>query len=198
MTKIRLSMTGSNHLEFEHRRGLSKTCQQIPLDAIDPEPVLYRSVQWGWLFASVVLIAVTAFILAGYVTNDGSNYAQLFFAGCFALLAVGVVYKTYFGFRSLYVYLDPATKGHLFSIRASGSGKADPLPFMDTLRKKINSIRYPDELAPNQKVNIYRKHLEFLRDEGVIRSDEHDSIVARLERKVRPADVVNLRSPKVE
>jgi hypothetical protein len=64
--------------------------------------------------------------------------------------------------------------------------------FINELTRRINSIKYPDNITKTQLNEQYIRHLDFLCDQMVITEEEHASIVARLHEKAKESNVVSL------
>jgi len=77
-------------------------------------------------------------------------------------------------------------------MRAASPTEAEAQAFVTELIHRIQLIRYPSALSPEQRAELHRKHLEFLLAETVLTIEEYDRLLKRVNDSVRPAEVVRI------
>ncbi|MFD2095147.1 hypothetical protein ACFSJ3_04060 [Corallincola platygyrae] len=177
----RIAELNSNQEVIITHKNLGRSHRaSYPLSALNSKPVEYTNFSW-----LALIFAILSFSGSGYFlwlqsqggTNSGAHAALTFFIGLIGVYCVIGIVRSY---QSLYVFLNKATGGQAFSLNKRGGGKNAVESFIAELSKRIESIHYPDSLTPQQKQEIYAKHLDFLLAEEVLTADEHSSILNRM------------------
>jgi hypothetical protein len=183
----------NNEIEICHKGLFKSQSARIPLDLINPNPVRFKkfNIKAFLIFILCLLVAVASQF--GYY--QGSISASEFpivlgvAFGFFALLALNSCIK---GSVAATVFLHKTTGSNLFALFPSKTEKSEFESFVKALVKRINSIRYPNDLSPTQKAEVYTRHIEYLLNEGVITNQEFTSILSRLEQSKKSADIFKL------
>ena len=90
------------------------------------------------------------------------------------------------------IFLNANNGANLFAIYPKKSSSNNFAEFCDTLKSKIEAIRYPEGMTQEQKNNIYVKHLEYLLRESVLTNEEFSAAVDRLKSVRDKADIFKL------
>lgn len=187
-----VALKDSHNIVVEQRLGLSVTQQTFPLDRINPDPVKVQSIRFRWVIVSLVMIILTVAAFLGSFQPDGPNPVGLTTAVILGFLTAVSIAKAIGEYRNLLVFTEPQTNRSLFTVQAGVPNKRMVENFVETLGRHIRAVRYPEGITAQQRIEHYKKHIQFLLDEGVLTANEHAAILARLDKKAKSADVVKL------
>lgn len=167
---------------------------EVPIDlaVIDPKPISYKNISIRHLVATTILGLISVLFLAGYFT---ANHEQ---APIFLVLSLIVfiiflfpLKDLYISSKSLLIYTNRHNGANLFVISPNRPSKEAVTDFISKLKDRIESIRYPENISFDEKIEIYAKHLEFLLNEGVLTEKEYNDISKRALSK-NNADIIKM------
>ena len=138
------------------------------------------------------MLVATAISGYSHMVASNDDPSGLVFALIFGSVLLVSILKTISESLNILVYTHIETGKNLFSISTSKPDKIIVQEFVDKLAAKIKSIRYPDNISQQEKLEIYSKHLEFLLREAVITNAEFEAIRKRLDNRKSLDNVVRL------
>ena len=168
----------------------------IPFERFSPNVVRTRFIPWRWgLFAGLWIALAAALLVPAFTDSNliGTDRTGLLVGGCtLAALAALCVVALLRGSHNLVIFPDARTGVALLVMRAASPTEAEAQAFVTELIHRIQLIRYPSALSPEQRAELHRKHLEFLLAETVLTIEEYDRLLKRVNDSVRPAEVVRI------
>ncbi len=177
------------------RKGLSASDKiNIPYYRISPDVLEIKRFEWWWIVAAGVALlggtpALNEVLSSTPVSEEQKGLYGFMIFSCVILpvLFLTVAYQRSYNYL---VFTDSKTGGSLFAIKPKSPSKIEVTAFVNELKARINSAIYPSDLTFEQKREIYKKHLDFLLNEGVLKEVEYDEVISRVFRPV--ANVVEL------
>lgn len=183
----------NNEIEISYKALFKSQSARISLDLINPNPVIFKKFNIKAFFMFVLCLLVSVASLFSYFQGSVSKndfpvvLGVVFFL--FSLLALNSCIKSSV---TATIFLHKATGSNLFALFPSKTERLEFDGFVSALIQRINSIRYPNDLGPEQKTEIYTKHIEYLLHEGVITNQEFTAILSRLGQVKKSADIIKL------
>lgn len=184
----------SEALSYKRAGLFSSQNYSVPYERINKDPIATRKIAWSWLIAIAVLGVAIAPAVVGLLNgsvsereHDGAFGFAVMGAILIVIMAVQCVRQSH----NLLIFLDERTGGNLFVLKASAPSRKEVQEFCEHIATQIGRIRYPSEMGSDQRISIYKKHLDFLLSEGVITGKEFSEISSRLSNR-QPADVLHL------
>ncbi len=193
LNKISFELAESK-IKIKHSSLTSSNEHTISYFRINPNPIHLKNFAWGWILAGLFAIVATYpavnDIIIGNMPENGASGLYVF------IILIGVMAPALFftmAYRKTHdslFFLDAQSSLSLFSISLKRPNQEDVRYFLDELGKKISLAIYPEELSLTQKLEIYKKHLDFLLNEGVLTESEFLNIISRI--TPAKADVLNI------
>lgn len=189
-----VTVDGINYLTVTDKSLLRKHEVPINLEVLEPKPLAHRElprkpVYWAVLF---FIAAVLFFYIARQQSTEFDSDSFDFVAAMFGAIAVLIAISAVRGFTDLLVYTNRANGGTVFVLQRNRPSKKVVDEFVIELEQRINAIRYPANLPWEQKLDIYLRHLTFLRDETVLTEIQYREIVEELQNRPKSGNVFKL------
>lgn len=188
--RITLTVSGNRDLSLSEKRLLRSTHVHFPLDQISPVPTFIREMPFGWIVISGVFIALTVVAFwGGFASRDaGAWFALILMTG----ISIGCIYNTWKLSRNLLMYKSAATGNHIFAISRNSPSPQQVDEFVQKLKERIESFRSPKGMSQEELLDLYKKHLQYLLNEGVLLPEEYSTIESRLAATSRRATVFEI------
>jgi len=188
-----IKVNGNIDLIYSDKSFFRKKDIPISLDLLDPKPYSFKEIPIKSLFIAFVFALIATLFLYGYFNADSNTKPVLMFffiavSIITGLSIVGVINNS----ANYLVFTNKNNGANVFLISPKSPSKNDVDIFVEELRKRIDSIRYPENIPIHQMKEIYLKHIEFLREQEVLNDDEVNTLVSRLEKKTGKADVIKI------
>jgi len=151
------------------------------LERIDPNPVGFhlidkKALVWFMLLFSLIILMVYS---SGSV-SEASMKLQLSFSAVLAPFCIHSLSKLIVSLRPGLAFRSIDNGKTAFIFHVNRPQKDEYERFIAELKKRIKSIRTPDNIPHGQKIANYLNHLEYLYREEVVLSDEYSTIKDRL------------------
>jgi len=181
-------------LIYIERSFLKKHEIPIDLEILDPKPYSYKHISIKAIFLVVILAVLTLWSLYGALTAKlEANVPILYFlAGLGAVLTLLGLINAKNKSSNLLIFTNRNNGANVFAIAAAKPSKEAVSNFSAELSKRISSIKYPENIPLEQRLDIYSKHLEYLMNEGVLSEEVVTSALKKLEEKSKGAAVLKM------
>lgn len=192
--KTVFTLDGTRRLLVE-RRGILQTFDTpIALELIDPDPVTYKHIPGFPLVLSVlfVLIVVALGVHSAFEVGEKAAAGQRGLAVAFSVLAASAIAFLYQGYANVFILKNINTGATVAAISISKPNSDEVLRFLAELSERIRAIRYPETMPLERRIEIYRRHLDFLLEEAVLSRDMYLKATAGLEERLKGADVIRI------
>ncbi|WP_156480554.1 hypothetical protein [Aquipseudomonas alcaligenes] len=190
--KLRIIVGDDDILTFRHERFLNKTEHRFLLDSIDPQFDVFKSFSLSALILSTTSLALA--ILSGWY---GSHYFQppddgAYLLSAIILISISVIsgFKAYKSKINLICFNDINGR-RIFSLLGNKPREADIRRFCESLKKKIERIKYNGEISPERMAGILERHVAFLHEHQVLNEQEAQNAIERIREKQKPK-IINL------
>lgn len=181
-------------LVYIERSFLKKHEVPIDLEILDSKPYSYKHISVKALILVAILAILTFWSFYGALTAElEANVPILYFvAGLGAVLTLLGLINAKNKSSNLLIFTNRNNGANVFAISASKPSKEAVSKFSDELSQRISSIKYPENIPLEQRVNIYSKHLEYLMNEGVLSEEVVADALKKLDEKPKGASVLKM------
>jgi hypothetical protein len=192
--RIEIRVVENKEVIFSQRSLLRNQQYSINLDVFHPKPIAFRSVPsrplaWAVIFGGLGLL----FLASALFSSVSQDIFLLYtFAVIFGLVAASCLFSLYKNYRDVYIFKSRHNGENTLIIARGKPSEGEVNAFVDELERRIDSIKYDGNLSLEAKAEVYKKHLEFLFQEGVISQEVFSQCLASVEEKAKKAPVIKL------
>lgn len=195
--KLRVIVGEDDILTFRHEKFLNKTEHRFLLDSIAPQFDVFKNFSLSALALSIASLFLA--ILSGWY---GSHYFQppddgvyILFSVIFLATSVISGFKAYKSKINLICFND--TNGRrIFSLLGNKPKEVDVGRFCESLKKKIERIKYNGEISPERMAGILERHVAFLHEHQILNEQEAQIAIEKIKEKQKPK-IVNINDARI-
>lgn len=192
--EIELRIIENKRLVYSQKSLLRKQQYSINLDVLDPNPIAYRNVPsrpigFGGVSGAMALLSLVGALTAKPSPELVGVYGSAIFFGVISAFCFFYAYRDY---RDVYIFKNRNNGENILIVARESPSASDVDNFIRQLDKRVNSIRYDENTPYEVKADVYKKHLEFLRQENVLSEEMYSHCVTRVDEKLKKAAVIKL------
>ena len=186
-------LIGNKQIEVYKHSPLSSEIRTFMLNDINPLSMRHKDVDKKSFkyFCYIFFISLLCFLFS--ISLSPKSSSELIMTGIlFFMLSLVCLLAAFLNSIDMIIFFPLHSPVSILEIVPNKPSKTTVDDFINELTRRINSIKYPDNITKTQLNEQYIRHLDFLCDQMVITEEEHASIVARLHEKAKESNVVSL------
>ena len=189
-TKLTISVNNRRELAIEHKAMFRSSSISYPLQQVAPSLIHFRSIPIPWVVTTAIFsLFLLGSVIDGWPTKGaGEVFGFLLMLG----ITAACLYNTIQLSQNVLHFKDASNGSVLFTIYRSKPSDAAVDSFLKELRTRIESFHTPHGANQEEAVSLYRRHLEYLLENGVLTKDEHGAVMKRLDERATKRKVVEL------
>lgn len=182
--KVSVHVANNDELIFNHEKMFNKNTSKYLLDHIDPLFESYKRFSTIAAVMSVIFITLSIFLYwygkTYFVPPEDVGYIFMSFITFVAALIAGIkAFKS----RLNVVCFNGHDGRRLFSLYGNKPSVKEVEVFCDSLKRKIERIKYNGEISNERMKEILGKHVDFLFENNVLSQAERDSALNKIANK---------------